>query len=211
MTTRATFLSPLALGLIAASAAPIAPAAAFTSPDPIAPPETNRHHRFVINLDGDRKREVIWVYNLDQTGTGPVTGYSVWNYVRPLWERTDIGTIYGPGPGAATSGLRQAWAGDFNRDGRKEIASRDSITPSAGEVLAILRQRRDRPLKFTLLQRITGDEVVLQRPPGERAVVRSRIKSNHSVDGAEHVEIWRWSARAKRWACREDCEGRPTT
>ena len=107
-------------------------------------------------------------------------------------------------PGASTSGLREAWVGDLNRDGRVEIAIRDAITPAAGEVLSVFRQVPKRP-NFFRLQGIGGDRVKVVRRRGRAAVITVLRTSRHSPDGREHLERWKWSKRTGLWRCTSDC------
>lgn len=174
---------------------------------PCQVPETDRHHLFSVNLDGDSAKERIDVFNADAAST-PLTGLMVCDRVSGKWVRGQLKYIF-TSPGARDSGLRGAWAGDLNHDGRIEVAARESITPSAGEVLQVLRQSRHNARTFKPLQSITGDVVTLQTHAGSPATVTVLIKAGHAADGRQHSERWTWSKSAGRWKCTRDCLGRP--
>ena len=175
---------------------------------PCVAPESNRQHPFRIDLNGDGRKELILVYNLDAAGS-PVSMFMVCKRVDGDWVRVQRQTIL-QSPGARSSGLVEAWAGDLNKDRRVEIAARDFVTPSAGEVLSIYRQTRIHSLRFAKLQTIGGDQVTLHPHTGAAATVTVLLKANHSVDGRRHLQTWRWSRTADRWRCRSDCRGTAT-
>lgn len=170
---------------------------------PCQVPETDRHHIFNVNLDGDPNRERIDVFNFDGGG-GAMTGFMVCDRVGGRLVRGQLEYTF-TSPGARDSGLRQAWVGDFSRDGRYEIAIRDFITPSAGEQLTILRQKSRSARTFAHLQVIAGDRVALHPSARGRATISVFLKATHTSDGREHTERWTWSAQRGRWACSSQC------
>ena len=166
-------------------------------------PETDRHHIFNVNLDRDHGRERIDVFNSDASGA-PMTGFMVCDRVNGTLVRGQLKYTF-TSPGPRDSGLRQAWVGDLNRDGRFEIAMRDIITPSAGELLTIMRQSSRRARTFARLQTIPGDTVVLHPSTHGRATLSVFLKATHTTDGRAHTERWTWSARRGEWACSSQC------
>lgn len=171
--------------------------------------ETNRHHVFKVQLDRDAARERIDVFNFDQAGPTPLTGMMVCDRRDGRLRRVSAKEIWGPSPGPPSSGLTAAWVGDLNRDSRVEVAVRDVLTPSAGEELTILRQRKRYSLAFQPLQVIPGDRTIVKRRHGRTAIAEVTIRANHATDGRQHTEIWKWSRQADRWRCATDCRGRP--
>jgi hypothetical protein len=165
----------------------------------------NRHHVFRLNLDRDGDRERIDVFNSTRALT-PVTGFMVCDRRGRHFVRTQLKYIF-TSPGASTSGLVQAWAGDLNRDRRTELAIRDFITPSAGELLTVLRQRARHALSFSVLQTLGGDIVGVHRSPNAPATITVTIRANHAIDGRAHTERWSWSGQQQRWVCTADCQG----
>lgn len=199
-------LSLVAL-LAAVTAVPAVPAGAAALPCQV--PETDRHKITKINLDGDRAKELVDVFNFDGAES-PVTELMVCNSVHGEFVRASLKPIWGPSPGSRESGLRAAWVGNLDRAGRRvEVAARNVISPSAGEELVILRQSRTIPLRFGRLQTIAADTVTLTRPPGRAAYVTAALKANHSGDGKAHAEIWTYRPARGRWVCATDCAGRP--
>lgn len=196
------------LSLVALLAAVMAvPAGAAALPCQV--PETDRHKITKINLDGDRAKELVDVFNFDGA-EAPVTELMVCNSVQGEFVRASLKPIWGPSPGSRESGLRAAWVGDLDHTGRRaEVAARNFISPSAGEELVILRQSRTRPLRFAPLQTIAADTVTVTRPRGKAAYVTAALKANHSGDGRAHAEIWTYRRAGGRWACAKDCGGRP--
>lgn len=168
--------------------------------------EATRIHTFNVELDGDSTRERIDVFNLDATGA-PMTLFQVCDRRGGDYARGQR-TVVTTSPGDRTSGLRQAWAGDLDRDRRIEIAVRDHLTPSAGEVLSVYRQKARHARTFRLLQRISGDATSLTRHSRSPATITVSLKANHARDGRTHTERWRFSKSRRRWACRVDCGGR---
>jgi hypothetical protein len=166
-------------------------------------PGTNRHHTFDVNLDRDRDRERIVVFN-SMSGPTPKTGFIVCDRVGDSVVRVQLKYTF-TSPGSPDSGLRQAWVGDFNRDGRYEIAIRDIITPSAGELLTILRQSGWHKRTFVGLQTIAGDSVALNPSAHGSATVSVSLKATHTSDGYEHTERWTWEIRRQRWVCSSQC------
>ena len=175
----------------------------LAAPMPCQVPETDRHHIFNVDLDRDRQLERIDVFNFDGGGS-PMTGFMVCDRVGGRLVRGQLKYTF-TSPGARDSGLRQAWVGDFNRDGRYEIVIRDFITPSAGELLTILRQRSRVARTFVLLQRIPGDRVALHPSAHGRATISVFLKATHTRDGRTHTERWTWSTQRGRWACSSQC------
>ncbi len=196
----------LPLALVIAIAAPASARAAAL---PCQVPETNRHKLTWINLDGDRAKELVDVFNFDGAAT-PVTELMVCNSVKGELVRASLQPIWGPSPGSRDSGLRGAWVGDLDRaDGRVEVAARNAVTPSAGEELVIVRQSSKRPLTFARVQTIAADTVTMTRPAGAAAYVTALVKATHASDGKSHSERWTYNPARRRWACSKDCLGRP--
>jgi len=208
--TAPKLLAATALGTVALVPAALPAGAggvtARTAALPCQVPETDRHHVFRVNLDGDRARERIDVFNFDAAVT-PATGVMVCDSAHGRWARVQLTYVF-TSPGARTSGLVHAWAGDLNRDGRVEVAARNFITPSAGESLVVLRQRARHSRIFRRLQVIAADQVVLHPQPHSAATVTGVIKANHARDNRRHVERLAWSARSDQWRCIRDCGGR---
>lgn len=203
---------PLLTGAVSLTAviAAVATAPVGAAALPCQVPETDRHKITKINLDGDRAKELVDVFNFDGAES-PVTELMVCNSVKGEFVRATLKPIWGPSPGSRESGLRAAWAGDLDRvDGRVEVAARNFISPSAGEELVILRQSRTRPLRFARLQTIAADTVTMARPRGRAGYVTASLKANHSADGKVHTEIWTYRRAGGRWACARDCGGRST-
>lgn len=203
-------LSRFTLGLtLTLLLAVAAPAAARVAALPCQVPETDRHKITKINLDADRAKEVVDVFNLDAAGT-PYTELMVCNSVNGELVRASLKVIWGPSPGDRESGLRAAWVGDLDRgDGLVEVAARNYISPSAGEELVIRRQVRKRSVVFGPVQEIAADTVTVTRPAGRAAFVTASVTANHSPDGKAHTERWTHSATLRRWVCSKDCFGRP--
>lgn len=202
MLPRRLFAAPLLILGISATA--------FTTPSQAATPclltEATRIHTFNLNLDGDRTLERIDVFNFD-AAEAPTTIFQVCDRRRGSLVRGQS-TVVTQSPGNRESGLQQAWVGDLNRDQRTEIAVRDFLTPSAGEVLSVYRQKARHARTFGLLQRIPGDHVALTRHRRSAATITVRLKANHARDGQAHTERWRFSTTGRKWVCREDCGGR---
>lgn len=183
------------------------PAGATTLPCQV--PETDRHKITKINLDADRAKEFVDVFNFDGAGT-PVTELMVCDSMNGELVRASLKPIWGPSPGNRDSGLRAAWVGDLDRaDGRVEVAARNLISASAGEELVILRQSSTRPLSFARLQTIAADTVTMTRPRGKATYVTAFVKATHASDGTSHTERWSYSSARRRWLCTKDCFGRP--
>lgn len=187
----------IALSLMAAPAAHSAQA-------PQAPAGAGRVELFKPNLDGDRRAEQVFVYNLVTEGF-PATYFEVWDHSAGTWMRGQVTQVTQVPSFDPSSGLRGAWVGDLNRDGSVEIAVRDYFTPSVGEVVSIYRQKVEGSREFAFLQGIPGDQVSVQRRKHKSTIVTVFLKSNHSPDGLEHHEIWAWSKQAERWRCDSDC------
>ena len=200
---RKTFPALMALAIAAAALAAPSGAGAGT---PCLLTEATRVHTFQVELDGDRTRERVDVFNLDATGA-PTTVFQVCDRRSGSYVGEQR-VVVNQSPGARESGLRQAWAGDLDHDGRVEIAVRDYLSPSAGEVLSIYRQKARHARKFRLLQRISGDATSLTRHRHSPATVTVGLKANHARDGRAHTERWRVSKTLGRWVCRSDCGGR---
>ena len=163
-----------------------------------------RVHTFGLNLDRDKALERIQVYNVNKGAmSSPTTYFSVADRRNNRWVNVQLVQV-SQSPGSSESGLAQAWVRDLNRDGRAEIAVRDFVTPSVGEVLSIYRQRTARSLQFSKLQTIVGDQITIaggKAPVGWKVL----IKANHGPDGLTHHEVWRWKPGPKRWLCTTDC------
>lgn len=168
--------------------------------------EATRIQTFRINLDGDRALERIDVFNFDAAAT-PTTMFQVCDLRRGSYFRGQR-TVVNESPGNRQSGLRQAWVGDLNRDQQVEIAVRDYLTASAGEVLSIYRQTARHARTFRVLQRIPGDRATLTRHSGSAATITVQLKANHARDGQAHSERWTFAKALGKWACTADCGGR---
>jgi hypothetical protein len=205
--TRFRAAAPTLAAVAAAGVAAFAlPAGASAVATPCLLSEATRINTFPVNLDADRGRERIDVYNFDAAGS-PVTMFQVCDRrAGRFWlgQRR----VVTESPGGPTSGLRAAWVGDLDRRGRVEIAIRDSITPSAGEVLSIFRQRTRTARTFAPVQTITGDRVTLTRRTGAPATVTVLLTANHARDGRAHSERWTFRRASGTWACAIDCGGR---
>lgn len=193
-------------GVVAGVVVLVAGALALAAGKPAPPPGSNRIESFRPNLDPDRDKERVFVYNrADQDQ--PVSYFEVWDRGRNGWKRGQRRLVT-LSPGSPESGLAKAWVGDLNRDGRMEIAVRDRITPSAGEALSIFRQKSEGSRKFRPLQGVGGDRVGVKTRKRKPAYLKVTLMSNHSPDGREHHEIWKWSSRSGQWRCRTDCPTR---
>ncbi len=191
------------LGIAVALSLMAAPAA-FPAQGPHAPEGASRVELFKPNLDGDRRAERVFVYNLATEGF-PATYFEVWDRRGGTWKRGQVRLVTQVPSFDPSSGLRKAWVGDLNRDGRVEIAVRDYFTPSVGETVSIYRQKAKGSRSFAFLQAVPGDQVSVRRRKGKTAILTAFLKSNHSPDNLEHHEIWKWSKRANRWRCDSDC------
>lgn len=197
------WIPPLAAAGAALAFAPAADAAAM----PCLLTEATRITSTTLNLDRDKAKERIDIYNFDAAGA-PVTQFQVCDRSQAgELVRAQLVTV-NESPGDRESGLRASWVGDLDRAGRIEIAVRDYLTPSAGEVLSIYRQKAKNALTFVRVQRIPGDQAVLSRPRGSSAVVTVLLKANHASDGRAHKERWTYRAASRKWACATDCGGR---
>jgi hypothetical protein len=167
-------------------------------------PPMYRVHTFKLNLDSDRVLERVQVYDLRQGSmSSPTTYFRVDDRRKGAWVHVQLKLVF-QSPGSSSSGLVQAWVRDLNGDGRVEIAVRDFATPSVGETLSIYRQQAAHSLRFSNLQRIVGDRIVIA---GSKAPVRWNVlvKANHAPDGRDHRELWTWSLVKKKWLCKADC------
>ncbi len=167
-------------------------------------PKLYRLHTFKLNLDRDRAKESVQVFDLHQGQTAtPTTYFRVRDRRKGAIVYPQITQVF-RSPGSRTSGLVQAWARNLNADRRVEIAVRDYATASVGEVLTLYRQQKVRSLAFVELQKVVGDRIVISR---RKAPVRWKIliKANHAPDGRDHHELWRWSSVKKKWVCKTDC------
>ncbi|MHB8060240.1 MAG: hypothetical protein ACYDHO_05355 [Gaiellaceae bacterium] len=167
-------------------------------------PTLYRLHTFKLNLDRDSARERVQVYDTRQGSLmTPSTYFRVGDRRKGAWVNVQLVQVL-QSPGSSESGLVQSWARDLSGDGRVEIAVRDFATPSVGETLSIYRQAKAKSLRFSKRQTIAGDQVTIA---GSRAPVgwKVLIKANHSPDGRDHHELWRWVAATKKWACKTDC------
>jgi hypothetical protein len=182
----------------------VAAPAALPAQGPHAPAGADRVEQFKPNLDGDRRAERVFVYNLVTEGF-PATYFEVWDHRGGTWERGQVTLVTQIPSFDLSSGLRKAWVGDLNRDGRVEIAVRDYVTPSVGETLSIYRQQAEGSRSFKFLQGVPGDQVSVRTRKGKTAILAVFLKSNHSPDNLEHHEIWEWSNQADRWRCDSDC------
>lgn len=170
---------------------------------PTPPAGASRVEAFKPDLNGDGVKERVLVYNRPKEGL-PATYFEVWKHKRGVWKRGQR-KLVNQSAGSADSGLVKAWTKDLNRDGRFEIATRDFITPSVGEVLSVFRQKSEGSIKFTGLQTVGGDQVVVKPRKGKTALIKDSLKSNHSPDNIEHHEVWKWSKSADQWNCTKDC------
>jgi len=169
-------------------------------------PQKTRVHTYKLDLDADSALERIQVYNVSQGEmASPTTYFAVADRRKGKLVQVQLVRVYGPSPGSSESGLASAWAGDLNGDGRIELAVRDFVTPSVGELLSIYRQKTTSSLQFGALQRVAGDRTVVKRIASAAAELRVTIKENHSPDGRAHNEVWRWDSAQARWACQDDC------
>jgi hypothetical protein len=167
-------------------------------------PTLYRLHTFKLNLDRDRALERVQVYDVRRGALStPATYFRVGDRRKGALTYIQLVQVF-QSPGSSDSGLVQAWVRDLNRDGRVEIAVRDFATPSVGETLSIYRQTKTHSLRFSKLQTIVGDQIVLAKraPP---VVWKVLIKSNHAPDGRDHHEAWGWSPAQNKWACTADC------
>ena len=170
---------------------------------PCQVPDTNRHHIFNVNLDRDRARERVDVFNSTR-GPTPKTGFVVCDRKHGRLVRGQLKYTF-TSPARRRAVCARAWVDDLNRDGRYEIAIRDVITPSAGELLTILRQSARYARTFASLQTIAGDRVELHPHTQRSATVTVFLKATHTSDGHEHTERWTWSTRAQQWVCSSQC------
>ncbi len=192
----------LLLGALIVIAAP-ASAAAEALPCQVA--ETNRHAITEINLDADRAKETVDIFNVDGAES-PITELMVCNRTGGELMRASLKVIWGPSPGNRESGLAASWVGNLDHaDGRVEAAARNVISPSAGEQLVILRQRAKHSLTFKRLQTISGDTVTMTPRSGKPAFVTVGLKANHSPDGKAHAQRWNYRPASGRWVCAKDC------
>ena len=167
-------------------------------------PTLYRLHTFKLKLDRDPARERVQVYDIREGSLmTPSTYFRVGDLRKGVWVNVQLVRVF-QSPGSSESGLVKAWARDLNGDKRVEIAVRDFATPSVGETLNIYRQAKAKSLRFSKRQTIAGDQIVIA---GSRAPVgwKVLIKANHSPDGREHHELWRWVSATKKWACKTDC------
>jgi len=167
-------------------------------------PTLYRLHTFKLKLDRDPARERVQVYDIREGSLmTPSTYFRVGDLRKGVWVNVQLVRVF-QSPGSSESGLVKAWARDLNGDKRVEIAVRDFATPSVGETLNIYRQAKAKSLRFSKRQTIVGDQIVIA---GSRAPVgwKVLIKANHSPDGREHHELWRWVSATKKWACKTDC------
>ena len=167
-------------------------------------PTLYRLHTFKLKLDRDPALERVQVYDIRQGALmTPATYFRVGDRRKGAWVNVQLLRVF-QSPGSSESGLVKAWARDLNGDSRVEIALRDYATPSVGETLTIFRQKKVKSLRFSKLQAIVGDQIVIA---GSRAPVgwKVLIKANHSPDGREHHELWRWVSAQKKWVCKTDC------
>jgi hypothetical protein len=170
-------------------------------------PTLYRVHTYKLNLDSDRARERVQVYDIHQGPMStPTTYFRVSDRRKGAWAYVQLVQVL-QSPGSSESGLVQAWARDLNGDSRAEIAVRDFVTPSVGEILTLYHQRKANSLRFSKLQTITGDQIVIasRKAPVSWNVL---IKANHSPDGREHHEVWGWAPAQKKWLCNTDCVAR---
>jgi hypothetical protein len=180
--------------------------ATSTATVPVPPAGADRVTYHARDLDRDRLKERVLVYNLPTGDPIKVatTWFDVWNRRAGAWRLAQRMRIL-VSPGASNSGLRKAWVGDLNRDGKVELVTRNAISPSFGQLLPVLRQAGPNSLRFKRLQVLGGDAVGVWRSPGRPAILTVYRRENHSSDNMEHSERWKWSARRGRWTCRVDC------
>ena len=167
-------------------------------------PTLYRLHNFKLNLDGDRALERVQVYDVRQGAMlTPTTYFRVGDRRKGTFANVQLQRVF-QSPGSSESGLAQAWVRDLDGDSLVEIAIRDFATPSVGEVFSIYRQRTAHSLRFSKLQTIVGDQIVIasRKAPVTWNVL---IKANHSPDGSEHHELWSWVSTQKKWLCKTDC------
>jgi len=167
-------------------------------------PTLYRVHTFKLNLDRDRALERVQIYDLRQGEMStPTTYFRVSDRRKGALVYVQLVQVF-QSPGSSESGLVQAWARDLNRDGRAEIAVRDYATPSVGEILTLYRQRKAHSLRFSKLQTVVGDQIVIAK---RKAPVTWKvlIKANHAPDGRDHHELWSWSSAQKKWLCKTGC------
>jgi len=170
----------------------------------VPPPTLYRLHTFKLNLDGDAARERVQVYDIRQgTLMTPTTYFRVGDRHKAAWANIQLLRVF-QSPGSSESGLVQAWVRDLNGDSRAEIAVRDYATASVGETLTLYRQRAAHSLRFSKLQTIVGDQIVIAGS-GAAAGWKVLIKANHARDGLDHHELWSWAPAQKKWACKTDC------
>lgn len=167
-------------------------------------PTLYRLHTFKLKLDRDPALERVQVYDIRQGALmTPTTYFRVGDRRTGAWVNVQLVQVF-QSPGSSESGLVQAWVRDLDGDHRAEIAVRDYVTPSVGETLNIYRQRKANSLRFSKRQTIAGDQVVIARRKAP-ATWKVLIKANHSPDGREHHELWRWAPAQKKWLCKTDC------
>jgi hypothetical protein len=170
----------------------------------VPPPPLYRMHTFKLNLDRDREAERVQVYDIHQGAmSSPVTYFRVSDRRNGTFVSVQLQLVF-QSPGSSDSGLVQAWVRDLNGDAHKEIAVRDYATASVGEVLTLYRQSKPHSLRFSKLQTIVGDRIVIagRNAPATWEVL---IKANHAPDGRDHHELWRWASVKKKWLCQADC------
>jgi hypothetical protein len=167
-------------------------------------PTLYRLHSFKLNLDRDRALERVQIYDLRQGAMStPTTYFRVDDRRNGMFVYLQPQRVF-ESPGSSESGLRQAWVRDLNGDSRVEIAVRDYATPSFGEVLTIYRQKKAHSLRFSKLQTIVGDQIVIARRKAP-ATWNVLIKANHAPDSRDRHELWRWVSAQKKWLCKTDC------
>ena len=170
----------------------------------VPPPTLYRLHTFKLNLDGDAARERVQVYDIRQgTLMTPTTYFRVGDRHKAAWANIQLLRVF-QSPGSSESGLVQAWVRDLNGDSRAEIAVRDYATASVGETLTLYRQRAAHSLRFSKLQTIVGDQILIARRNAP-ATWNVLIRANHAPDGRDHHELWRWVLAKKKWVCGADC------
>ncbi|HEY5478901.1 MAG TPA: hypothetical protein VIJ84_04735 [Gaiellaceae bacterium] len=167
-------------------------------------PTLYRMHTFKLNLDRDAAREQVQVYDLRQGAMmTPTTYFRVGDRRSGTLVNIQLQQVF-LSPGSSESGLVQAWVRDLNGDNRAEIAVRDYATPSVGETLTVYRQRKPNSLRFSKLQTIAGDQILIARRNAP-ATWNVLIRANHAPDGRDHHELWRWAPAQKKWVCGADC------
>jgi hypothetical protein len=165
-------------------------------------PPMYRLHSFALNLDRDAALERVQVYDVRQGSMmTPTTYFRVGDRRNGALTFVQLQRVF-QSPGSSESGLVQAWVRDLSGDGRAEIAVRDYATPSVGEMLTLYRKAQS--LHFSKLQTIAGDQITIARRKAP-ATWNVLIKANHSPDGRDHHELWRWAPAQKKWLCRTDC------